>query len=192
MFTEFFKTLTCKLCQVRCSPSTLKKAIRLLHYWPTYIGERRTTFAQAYQIKVRCYGEHVEEQIGNLMRTHWELKGNIAGTHWEQGNFFLKSLLPSPFPLPHPPNLKGKKPRHLECMLWAFPIGCIKFLFPKEFITIFWPGLIIPLGKEHPTYSKDNRVKQLGAENSPFWRSKASITYLSGNGKFWHFIVRFK
>jgi hypothetical protein len=37
--------------------------------WPTYIGERRTTFAKAYGIKVRCYGEHVEEHIGNLMRT---------------------------------------------------------------------------------------------------------------------------
>jgi hypothetical protein len=33
---------------------------------PTYIGERRTTFAKAYRIKVRCYGEHVGEHIGNL------------------------------------------------------------------------------------------------------------------------------
>jgi hypothetical protein len=41
---------------------------------PTYIGERRTTFAKAYGIKVRClYGEHVEEHIANL--------GNILGTH---------------------------------------------------------------------------------------------------------------
>jgi hypothetical protein len=40
--------------------------------WPTYIGERRTTFAKAYGIKVRCYGEHVGEHIGNL--------GNILGT----------------------------------------------------------------------------------------------------------------
>ncbi len=44
--------------------------------WPTYIGERRTTFAKAYGIKVRCYGEH----IGNRMGTHWELKGNTLGT----------------------------------------------------------------------------------------------------------------
>ncbi len=50
--------------------------------WPIYMGERRTTFAKAYGIKVRCYGEHVElentlgtwEHIGNLMRTHWELE----------------------------------------------------------------------------------------------------------------------
>jgi hypothetical protein len=38
--------------------------------WPTYIGERRTTFAKAYGIKVRCYGEHVGEHIGNLIGTH--------------------------------------------------------------------------------------------------------------------------
>jgi len=34
--------------------------------WPGYIGERRTTFAKAYGIKVRCYGRHVGEHIGNL------------------------------------------------------------------------------------------------------------------------------
>jgi hypothetical protein len=34
--------------------------------WPNkYIGERRTTFAKAYGIKVRYYGEHVGEHIGN-------------------------------------------------------------------------------------------------------------------------------
>jgi hypothetical protein len=37
--------------------------------WPTYIGERRTTFAKAYGIKVRCYGKHFREHIGNLKRT---------------------------------------------------------------------------------------------------------------------------
>jgi hypothetical protein len=39
---------------------------------PSYIGERRTTFAKAYGIKVRCYGEQVGEQTGSL--------GNILGT----------------------------------------------------------------------------------------------------------------
>ncbi len=37
--------------------------------WTTYTGERRTTFAKAYVIKVRCYGEHVEQHIGNLGNT---------------------------------------------------------------------------------------------------------------------------
>jgi len=40
--------------------------------WPTYVGERRTTFGKADGIKVRCNGEHVREHIGNL--------GNILGT----------------------------------------------------------------------------------------------------------------
>jgi hypothetical protein len=35
----------------------------------SYIGEWRTTFAKAYGIKGRCYGEHVGEQIGNPLRT---------------------------------------------------------------------------------------------------------------------------
>jgi hypothetical protein len=50
----------------------LKYRVPLL--WPTYIGERRTTFAKAYGMdkKVRCYGEHVGKHIGNL--------GNILGT----------------------------------------------------------------------------------------------------------------
>ncbi len=39
---------------------------RFLPLWPTYIGERRTTFVKAHGIKVRCYGEHVGEHIGNL------------------------------------------------------------------------------------------------------------------------------
>jgi hypothetical protein len=39
--------------------------------------------------------------------------------------------------LPHPTqNLKEKKSRHFECML-SLPIGCMKFLFPKLFVTIF-------------------------------------------------------
>jgi hypothetical protein len=52
--------------------------------WPTYIGERRTTFAKAYEIKVRCYEEHIGEHNGNLgsiLGTHWELEENIVGTH---------------------------------------------------------------------------------------------------------------
>jgi hypothetical protein len=32
--------------------------------WPTYIDERRITFAKAYGIKVRYYGEHVGDILG--------------------------------------------------------------------------------------------------------------------------------
>jgi len=48
--------------------------------------KRAQHFAQAYEIKGRCYGEHVEkhkENLRNLIGTYWELKRNIVGTHWE-------------------------------------------------------------------------------------------------------------
>jgi hypothetical protein len=37
--------------------------------WPNYIGEKRTPFSKAYGIKVKCYAEHVGENIGNLKGT---------------------------------------------------------------------------------------------------------------------------
>jgi hypothetical protein len=36
---------------------------------PMYKGEGTTTFAKAYGIKVRCYGEHVGEHTRNPMGT---------------------------------------------------------------------------------------------------------------------------
>jgi hypothetical protein len=42
---------------------------RVLALWPTYTGEKRTTFAKAYGIKLRCYREHVGELIENLKGT---------------------------------------------------------------------------------------------------------------------------
>jgi len=60
------------------------------------------------------------------MGTHWELERNIVRTHWELGK---------------PPNLKGKKSRHLECMLgpshWLHEIS-----IPKRVQHHFWPRLI--------------------------------------------------
>jgi hypothetical protein len=95
--------------------------------WPTtYIVERRTTFAKAYGIKARCYGEHVGEHIGNLgniLGTHW------VGTYWELGKNELKRKI---------------KSRHFECML-SLPIGCMKFLCSKTVGHHFWPGLIPPI-----------------------------------------------
>jgi len=39
---------------------------RILPLWPTYIGERRATFAKEYAINLRCYWELFEEQVRNL------------------------------------------------------------------------------------------------------------------------------
>jgi len=91
--------------------------------------------AKAYGIKVRWYGEHVGEYIRNLGNvlgsSHWEPKGNTVRKYCEPREKW-KEILPTP-------NLKGKKARHLECLLrpsqWLQ-----KFLFPKEFVTIFGLG----------------------------------------------------
>jgi len=51
--------------------------------WPAYIDERRTTFAKAYGIKVRCCEEHVGQHIrnfGNPLGTEREHCGNTLGT----------------------------------------------------------------------------------------------------------------
>jgi hypothetical protein len=114
------------------SPITKKKLWRLskiegsvLKYrfhplWRTYIGERRTTLAKTYGIRVRCYEENV---------------GNTLGT---KEKWIKKTILPS-----HPPRppssqrKKGKKARRLE---WMLPIGCMAFLVPKEFVTTFGLG----------------------------------------------------
>jgi hypothetical protein len=37
--------------------------IRVSYLWPKYIGERRTTLAKAYGIKVRCYLEAFEKPV---------------------------------------------------------------------------------------------------------------------------------
>jgi hypothetical protein len=60
------------------------------------------------------------------MRIHLEIKRN------EQKKTFHPTS-------PPPPNLQGKKQGILMACL-GLPIGCMKFLFPKEFITIFGPG----------------------------------------------------
>jgi hypothetical protein len=98
---------------------------RVLHLWPTYIGESRTTFAKAYGIIVRCCEEHVGEHIGNLgniLRTYWELKGNIVRTYWELGKNEKKIL-------PLTQTLRKQNQIALSACL-GLPIGCMKFLFP--------------------------------------------------------------
>jgi hypothetical protein len=53
-------------------PITQKNEImeaRVPPLWPTSISERRTTIAKAHGIKVRCYGEHGEKHIENILGT---------------------------------------------------------------------------------------------------------------------------
>jgi hypothetical protein len=72
----------------------------------------RTTFAKAYGIKVRCYGEHVGEHLGehlgDLMGTHWELKKEHIGN---QEKMKKEILPPSPqtHTHTHTQKLKRKK-----------------------------------------------------------------------------------
>jgi len=63
-----------------------------------------------YGAKMGAIGKALGEHIGNLMETHWELERNMLGTK---------------------ETLKKIKSRHLDCM---------KFLFPKLFVTIFGLG----------------------------------------------------
>jgi len=64
------------------------------------------------------------------MGTHWELEWDILGTRKKE-----KKSLP-------PPQLKTSKKnklRHIPDTL-SLPIGCMKFLFSKLFLTIFGVG----------------------------------------------------
>jgi hypothetical protein len=80
----------------------------------------------------------MEKMLGKILGTHWELERNIVQTHWEAGKNEKKSLLPPP-PSPKPQNIKGKKTRHLECMLgpshWLHEIS-----LPKRLRHHFWHG----------------------------------------------------
>jgi hypothetical protein len=49
----------------------------------------------------------------------------------------------SPLPLPKPQNIKGKKARHLECMLGPYH----EISLPKRLGHHFWPGLTALVAK---------------------------------------------
>jgi hypothetical protein len=88
-----------------------------------------------------CWGLDWElgEHIGKRMRTYWELKGNIVGTreNWKKSSS-----------KPYPPfsTWKEKMQGTLGVCL-GLPIGCMKFLFLKKFITIL--GLSYTLHKSN-------------------------------------------
>jgi hypothetical protein len=76
--------------------------------WPTYAGEKRTTFAKAYGIKVRYYWELFGEHVKNL------------------GTLCLGTPLRS----------ATQQGRPLHSMLQLL-IGCMEILFLKLAATIF-------------------------------------------------------
>jgi len=81
------------------------------------------TLGKPYGIKLRCHWKLLREQIGNL--------GNLKRTWWEHiGNKEEKQKKTPPAPPP-----KGRKRAHHEYIL-SLPIGYMKFLFPKLFVTI--------------------------------------------------------
>jgi len=87
---------------------------------------------QSIWVQGEVYGEHVGEYIENLaniVRTWWELKGNIVGTR----EFCNKSSSKPPLP----PLTKKEKMQGTLSACLGLHIGCMKFLFPKVFITIF-------------------------------------------------------
>jgi hypothetical protein len=128
---------------------------RIPSLWPTYIGERRTTFAKAYGIQVRCYWEHFGEHIENLKHIlifWWEPIGNWSETYWEhignQGKMEKKT-----FPLPHlahPPKLKRRKGKPPWVHAWAFPLAAWNFSSHKS-SSLFLAWANAPC-KEQPTY----------------------------------------
>jgi hypothetical protein len=69
--------------------------------WHIYIGKRWTTFAKSYQIKLRCYWEHIREHIGNKgnLQSHSDPKSeretlgcwvHVVPSHWLHVIFIFK------------------------------------------------------------------------------------------------------
>jgi len=72
--------------------------------------------------------------IGNTLRS-LQFFGNLMGTRWEhignKGKKKLRIALPTPLPL-------SKREKLDRSCMHAEPSGCMKFLFPKLFITNFF------------------------------------------------------
>jgi hypothetical protein len=98
---------------------------RVSPLWPTYLSERRTTFDKAYTYGIKvwrtCWG------------TYWELERKVVKTHQEPGKNEKNPYSPLP-------KLKRKKKKGTLNACLGLPIGCMKFLFTKEFLTIFGLG----------------------------------------------------
>ncbi len=108
---------------------------------PTYIGERMTTFAKAYAIKVRGYGENVGQHIGNL-RNIWRMFPLGTWRELSENTFGNQGKMKK-----NPPTPQLEKARHVGCMLgpshWLHEIS-----LSKRVCHHFWPELI-PLAKNN-------------------------------------------
>ncbi len=61
-----------------------------------------------------------------------KLARNRMGTHWQQEKIWKKIL--------SPPKIKKKKKQSTLSAWLGLPIDCMKFILPKEFVTIFGVG----------------------------------------------------
>jgi hypothetical protein len=80
----------------------------------------------------------MENMLGNTLGTwgkYWEPIENLKRTKWEPGINEKKSLPHTPLP-----KLKKEKKEGTLSACLGLPIGCMKFLFSKELVTIFGLG----------------------------------------------------
>jgi hypothetical protein len=101
---------------------------------------KEDNICQSIWDKMKCYGKHVNEHIGNLgniFETWWEPIQSLKGT----GEKWKKILPP---PAPPAPKLKRKNKIHWM-HVWSFPLVAWNF-FSKKHLSQFWPKLI-PLAK---------------------------------------------
>ncbi len=82
---------------------------------------QQDNIGQSVWDEVRCYWEHVEEHIGNLMGTHWELDENTLVTTKVQMS-------------QHPPSPEEEN--------WG-PWAAIFFLMPTYILHLFWTRCIM-------------------------------------------------
>jgi len=102
---------------------------------------------------------------------------------------------PTP-PAPSSQNLKGIKARHLECTPGP-SIGCMKFLFPKEFVTVYnrskkCEGLGGGINEVHyPRVhtSINNLSFHIGSEGSFPLSCKQCATFVFNTLIIYHFVL---
>jgi hypothetical protein len=140
--------------------------------------KRGQHFAQAYEIKVRWYGEHVEkhkENLRNLIGTYWEFKRNLVGNTLGMRETWKKILPPT--------NLKPKKARHIEYMLgpshWLHENS-----LQKGVCHHFWRGVKYPL--QRTPYLPIGEGRSNDPEATPFLLHGCII--LRKNRRDWSFL----